>query len=118
MNREEAGSAEWSSSETRRWFRRTWVAIVQAASFLVMVGLHRAMEWGLDLVIPSEWIYFRGFQRGAIGLIFTGIYLSIAIDTLVIFVPALDMIKRVINRTYDDTDVEGAPVPARDEAPD
>lgn len=99
MNQEETGSAEWFNKEWKRWFRRITIAIIQSVSFVIMVGLHMGMEYGLELVIPPTWQNFHGLLRGAIGLVFSAIYLGIAIDTLVIFVPGLNLLKEFLDGT-------------------
>jgi len=97
MNRGYVGSAEWFSEEWRRWFRRIAVAVIQGAAFGISVLIHYGMRLGIERVIPKDWEYLMGFLHGTLGLVFSAIYLAIAIDTLVIFIPAFEGLKSLID---------------------
>src|ERR1700722_18277721 len=103
MSRSDIGSDAWRRKEINRWFNKMLVAVFQVGAFMLMVGLHRCMEWGLSQVIPLDWKYLSGFVRATIGVVFVGIYVAITLDTLVLFVPGLDAIKRVMDGTSVDT---------------
>ena len=59
--------------------------------------LHLGMAYGLVRIIPPDYHYLHKLLEAVIVLIFSAIYLAIAVDTLVIFLPALGWLKDAID---------------------
>ncbi len=72
------------------------LAAIQALAFGASVLMHLGMGYALGRILPENYHYLRRFLEGAIALVFSLIYLAIAVETLVIFVPALGGVKDLI----------------------
>ena len=61
------------------------LALIRAVAFFVFVGFQRALDWGLDLVVPETWTASRPLFRGLVFVSFGVIYLSLVLETVVAF---------------------------------
>jgi hypothetical protein len=96
----ELGSAAWFSDEARKRLRRIGMVGIEALAFGSCILFHLGMAYGLNRIISSDYKYLHKFLDGAVILVFSSIYLAIAIDTLVIFVPALGGLKHLVEGTH------------------
>lgn len=82
-------------ARVKRWLRRTGLAAVQGFVFLVCVGIHKAIHWGLMEIFPvtEKWTRVKDYLEGMVALVFIAIYLVLLFDTAALFIPGLSKFK-------------------------
>jgi hypothetical protein len=92
----ELGSAEWFSVESKKLLRRIGMAALEALAFGASVLFHVGMQRAINGVIPDGYHYVHELLEGVVATVFGLIYVVIAIDTLIIFIPAFEGMKNLI----------------------
>jgi hypothetical protein len=93
----DVGSAEWFSREASARLRMVGMAVIQAIAFGACLLLHLGMGYGLGRILPEDYHYLHRFLQGVLALMFSAMYLAIAVDTMVIFIPALGGLKDFVD---------------------
>jgi hypothetical protein len=89
----QVGSAEWFSIESRKLLRRIGMAGLEALAFGASVLFHLVMRFAIREILPSGYSYVQSFLEAVVVLLFSMIYIAIGVDTVVIFIPALQGLK-------------------------
>lgn len=73
------------------------MAGLEAVAFGSIVLFHWAMGYGVSFIITDDYKYFHSLLNAVIVLVFGTIYMVIALDTLVIFVPVASSVTRYLD---------------------
>ncbi|HTM14557.1 MAG TPA: hypothetical protein VL127_16660, partial [Bryobacteraceae bacterium] len=96
----EVGSAEWFSIESKKRLRRVAMAGVEAVAFGASVSFHLVMRYAINNILPEGYAYVHKFLEAFVVLVFSLIYVAIAVDTAVIF-PALQVVKDLMEGKHE-----------------
>lgn len=103
----EIGSAEWLDHEAKKKLRRMGMACIEALAFGLAVLLHLGMRYAIGAILRGEYQYVQKFLESVVVLVFSAIYVSIAVDTVVIFIPALKVLKDIAEGDYHGKPIQG-----------
>lgn len=92
--------------ELRQFWLRTTEALARVAVFGLFAGLHRGLSYFVGDVAPKEWASVTTFVEAILSLMFIVLYLTLAWDTLSVFLPW--MRKRPLQSSSDETSGEGS----------
>jgi hypothetical protein len=100
------GAFAQEKRELRQFWLRTTEALARVAVFGLFAGLHRGLSYFVGDVAPHEWASVTTFVEAILSLMFTVLYLTLAWDTLSVFLPW--MRKRPTQSSSDKTTEESS----------